>query len=133
MQEIIKTLDENKLGVKEGEEVDVFRLQNMGEEPPVVKFVNLMIAKAVSEGPRTSMSSPKSIRSISVSVLTGSSPAVHAAQAVPRGHHFAHQDHGEPDIAEHRKPQDGRIQMELLNRRVDIRVSFLPTVYGETW
>jgi len=35
------------------------------------------------------------------------------------------------DIAELRKPQDGRIQMRIENKRVDIRVSSLPTVYGE--
>jgi len=35
------------------------------------------------------------------------------------------------DIAEKRLPQDGRIQQNLKNREIDIRVSSLPTVYGE--
>ncbi|MDR3092206.1 MAG: Flp pilus assembly complex ATPase component TadA [Clostridiales bacterium] len=35
------------------------------------------------------------------------------------------------DIAEKRLPQDGRVEMTVDNRRVDIRVSILPTVYGE--
>lgn len=35
------------------------------------------------------------------------------------------------DIAEKRKPQDGRIRMNLDNREIDIRVSSYPTMYGE--
>ncbi|PIE23370.1 MAG: pilus assembly protein PilB [Planctomycetota bacterium] len=36
------------------------------------------------------------------------------------------------DIAERRKPQDGRIQMRLLGREIDIRTSVLPGNHGET-
>ncbi|MCF6187512.1 MAG: type IV-A pilus assembly ATPase PilB [Desulfobulbaceae bacterium] len=35
------------------------------------------------------------------------------------------------DIAERRRPQDGRIRLRYGNREVDIRVSTVPTVYGE--
>ncbi len=35
------------------------------------------------------------------------------------------------DISEKRKPQDGRILLKILGRRVDLRVSSLPTLYGE--
>jgi len=35
------------------------------------------------------------------------------------------------DIAEKRLPQDGRIQQIIQNREIDIRVSSLPTMYGE--
>ena len=35
------------------------------------------------------------------------------------------------DITERRKPQDGRIQMTLAGQEVDMRISSLPTVYGE--
>ena len=36
------------------------------------------------------------------------------------------------DIAEKRKPQDGRIKIKLLNRDIDIRVSVLPATQGES-
>ncbi|MGH7162744.1 MAG: GspE/PulE family protein, partial [Planctomycetota bacterium] len=36
------------------------------------------------------------------------------------------------DIAERRKPQDGRIQVDLLGRPIDIRVSALPATHGES-
>jgi len=35
------------------------------------------------------------------------------------------------DIAERRKPQDGRIRMRLRGRMVDLRVSLVPTMYGQ--
>jgi len=35
------------------------------------------------------------------------------------------------DIAEKRIPQDGRVEMNVDNRNVDLRISILPTVYGE--
>ncbi len=36
------------------------------------------------------------------------------------------------DIAEKRKPQDGRIKIKLMNRQIDMRVSALPSVHGES-
>jgi len=38
---------------------------------------------------------------------------------------------GHLDIAESRIPQDGRVEMELSDRRIDLRISIMPTVYGE--
>ncbi|PIE32139.1 type II secretion system protein GspE [candidate division KSB3 bacterium] len=35
------------------------------------------------------------------------------------------------DIAEHRKPQDGRIRVSFSQRKIDLRVSMLPTNFGE--
>jgi len=35
------------------------------------------------------------------------------------------------DIAERRVPQDGRIKIKVLNRTIDLRVSTLPTIFGE--
>ncbi len=36
------------------------------------------------------------------------------------------------DIAETRVPQDGRIELTIMNRAVDLRVSTLPTMFGES-
>lgn len=38
---------------------------------------------------------------------------------------------GKLDIAEKRLPQDGRIEMDIQNKVIDMRISVLPTVYGE--
>ncbi len=39
---------------------------------------------------------------------------------------------GSMDIAERRKPQDGRIELEIKGRRIDVRASILPSNHGET-
>ena len=36
------------------------------------------------------------------------------------------------NIAERRLPQDGKIKLKFGNREVDIRVSTVPTIYGES-
>jgi type IV pilus assembly protein PilB len=36
------------------------------------------------------------------------------------------------DIAEHRVPQDGRIELNVNNQPIDLRVSVLPTMFGES-
>ena len=36
------------------------------------------------------------------------------------------------NIAERRLPQDGRIQLKVLGKEIDLRVSTLPTLYGES-
>ena len=36
------------------------------------------------------------------------------------------------DIAEHRMPQDGRIELSVNNQPIDLRVSVLPTMFGES-
>lgn len=38
---------------------------------------------------------------------------------------------GKMDIAEKRVPQDGRVEMSIDGKDVDLRISILPTVYGE--
>ncbi|MCK9216704.1 MAG: Flp pilus assembly complex ATPase component TadA [Firmicutes bacterium] len=38
---------------------------------------------------------------------------------------------GKMNIAERRIPQDGRVEVEVDNREIDMRISTLPTVYGE--
>jgi len=38
---------------------------------------------------------------------------------------------GKMDIAEKRIPQDGRVELQVDNKDVDLRISILPTVYGE--
>jgi type IV pilus assembly protein PilB len=38
---------------------------------------------------------------------------------------------GELDIAESRKSQDGRMSVEIESRKIDVRISIIPTFYGE--
>nr|HPN89123.1 ATPase, T2SS/T4P/T4SS family [Candidatus Omnitrophota bacterium] len=129
---VIKTLDEVKLDIEDSEHVDVVSLKGASEEPPVVKYVNFMIAKAVSDGASDIHIEPEehvlSVRFRIDGILQKQEnpPKKFQAAISSRIKIMANLD-----IAETRKPQDGRIQTQLQDRRIDIRVSFLPTVYGE--
>ncbi|MBF0122357.1 MAG: Flp pilus assembly complex ATPase component TadA [Candidatus Omnitrophica bacterium] len=132
MQDVIKSLDDSKLGVNEGEEIAIHRLQDIGEEPPVVKFVNMMISNAVNDGASDIHIEPEE-RTLSIRFRVDG--VLHQQAQPPKQFRAAIISRikimSSLDIAEHRKPQDGRIRMEIANRPIDIRVSFLPTVYGE--
>lgn len=132
MQDAVKTLDENKEVINEMEGAEVHQISDTGEDPPVVRFVNFMISKAVKDGASDIHIEPEE-NSLSVRFRVDGvlheqpKPAKQFKSAIISRIKIM----ASLDIAEHRKPQDGRIQMNLENKRIDIRVSFLPTVYGE--
>ena len=132
IQKSVKALDDVKVGLGAGEEDNVVRLQGMGEEPPVVKFVNLMIAEAVAQSASDIHVEPEED---SLSIRFRIDGILHQQAKPPKKFQAAISSRikimASLDIAEHRKPQDGRIQTQVHNKRIDIRVSFLPTVYGE--
>src|SRR6266566_3413069 len=53
------------------------------------------------------------------------------AQAVKDGASDIHIEPWELDIAERRLPQDGRIRVRVAGRDIDVRVSIVPTAFGE--
>jgi type IV pilus assembly protein PilB len=102
------------------------------EDAPVIKFVNMMIAQAVREGSSDIHLEPDSdvlriryrIDGLLREVLT--SPRHLQAGVTSRIKIMAN-----IDIAEKRIPQDGAIQIKVGKKEMDIRVSTLPTVFGE--
>ncbi|NLE64509.1 MAG: Flp pilus assembly complex ATPase component TadA [Elusimicrobia bacterium] len=112
--------------------VDVFDLKDAGDEHPVVRFVNMMLAKAVTEGASDVHLEPEEE---SLEVRFRIDGILHRQAPPPKQVREAITSRlkimANMDIAEKRKPQDGRIQMQIEQRRIDVRVSVLPTVYGE--
>ncbi|OGX40820.1 MAG: type II secretion system protein GspE [Omnitrophica WOR_2 bacterium RIFCSPLOWO2_12_FULL_50_9] len=132
MEEVIKGLDEHKLGIKDGEEVELKRLAGIADEPPVVRLVNIMVMEAVREGASDIHVEPQeeslAIRFRIDGVLyEKESPPKHFQSAIiSRIKVLANLD-----IAERRRPQDGRFHMKMENRQIDPRISCVPTIYGE--
>lgn len=101
-------------------------------DTPVIKLVNLVLSQAVREGAsdihiepyRDQVKIRKRVDGILYDMYT---PPRHAqAKLVSRIKIMAGMD-----IAEKRLPQDGRIEIRIAQRNVDIRVSTLPTAFGE--
>jgi len=107
--------------------------RDVANQPPVIRFVNLLIREAhdarASDIHLESRREGLSARFRVDGVLTElpSPPKGLQAAVVSRIKLLA-----ELDIAERRAPQDGRIRVRLEERELDLRVSTVPTLYGES-
>jgi general secretion pathway protein E len=105
----------------------------MASEAPVIRLVNAMIADAVEKRASDIHIEPFEkefrIRFRVDGVLFNQEPPPRELKAaiVSRLKLMA-----KLNIAERRLPQDGRIKIKVLGREVDLRVSTLPTLYGES-
>jgi general secretion pathway protein E len=143
-QEIIDAIDryygesekEQTFGA-EGESVEagenLEHLRDMASEAPVIRLVNTMIAQALEKRASDIHIEPFEkefrIRYRVDGVLFNQEPPPRELKAaiVSRLKLMA-----KLNIAERRLPQDGRIKIKILGREVDLRVSTLPTLYGES-
>jgi len=119
-------------GAASGEE-GITDARDLANQPPVIRFVNLLIREAhearasdihleaTREGLRVR------VRVDGVLAELPSPPKGLQAAVVSRVKLLA-----ELDIAERRVPQDGRIRVRLNERELDVRVSTVPTLYGES-
>src|SRR3970040_427495 len=102
------------------------------EQAPVVKLVNSLITDAVRKGASDIHIEPYE-RSLRVRFRIDG--VLQELMAPPFKFKSAIlsrvQIMADLDIAERRIPQDGRIKLKVLNRVIDLRVSSLPTIFGE--
>jgi len=112
---------------------DIEHLRDMASEVPVIRLVNNLIARAVERGASDIHLEPFEKDFVARYRLDG---VLHAVEAPPRNLQPAVISRvklmARLNIAEQRLPQDGRIQLKILGRDVDLRVSTLPTLYGES-
>ncbi|MDI6771835.1 MAG: type II secretion system ATPase GspE [bacterium] len=120
-------------GVEIGEEdPSLDQLKALTEEAPVIKLVNLTIDEAVKQGASDIHVEPQRtgiwIRYRVDGVLRDvMNPPKHLKAAITSRLKIM----AEMDIAERRRPQDGRIHLIADGRSIDLRVSTLPTMFGE--
>ncbi len=108
-------------------------VRDLANQPPVVRYVNLLVRDAYDAGAsdihlEATRTGP-SVRCRIDGVLTPAPepPAELHHAVISRIKLLA-----ELDIAERRRPQDGRIRVRLDARELDLRVSTVPTMYGES-
>ena len=131
MEDVIKAIDEKKIDIKDGES-DLKKLEGVAEEPVVIKLVNLIIMKAVREGASDIHIEPeenvlKTRFRVDGVLHEVSSPPKHLQSAIISRIKIM----ANLDIAERRAPQDGRFTLKMEGREIDIRLSCMPTIYGE--
>ncbi len=137
MESALKQAEEEVKGpspeiLREEEEMDISKLRQLGEEAPVIRLVNNIISQAIVEGASDIHIEPleKSLR-----IRYRIDGILYEKQSFPKsiqpGIISRFKIMSNMDIAEKRVPQDGRISLKFEGRKVDFRVSTLPTVYGE--
>ena len=114
------------------ENTDLADLTKMAGETAVVQMINLIFAQAVRDG-----ASDIHIEAYEkeVKIRFRVDGMLHEMMRPPKRMHAALISRlkilGEMNIAERRLPQDGRIKITIAGRQIDVRVSILPTVFGE--
>lgn len=110
---------------------DTDDLLDSEDDAPIIRLINAMLTEAIKESLGYSY---RNLRAPSADPLSrrrraagNSAPAAAAGRPV----NFAHQGDGQPDIAEKRVPQDGRMALRIGGRAIDVRVSTLPSSHGE--
>jgi len=114
------------------EEEEIPELKDLSDEAPITKLVNLIFAQAVRDGTSDIHIEPDEhvlrIRFRIDGVLYEvPSPPKHLKAAITSRIKVM----SNMNIAETRKPQDGHIRMRVEGKNIDVRVSILPTVFGE--
>lgn len=112
--------------------LDLDKLRDQGDEGPVIKVVNMILVQAIKEKASDIHIEPfeKTIKlryRVDGALVEASSPP--KALQLPMASRI--KILAGLDIAERRLPQDGRFRIRVAGKEIDLRISFLPTVYGE--
>jgi general secretion pathway protein E len=115
------------------DEEDVNHLRDLASEAPVIRLVNLLINRAV-EGRSSDIHIEPFEQELKVRYRIDG--VLHDVETPPRRLQAAIVSRikimAKLNIAERRLPQDGRIKLRMSGKEIDLRVSTLPTLYGES-
>ncbi len=111
---------------------DLSEVEAAAEDAPVVKLVNTLITRASADRASDIHIEPTD-RDLRVRFRIDG--VLHEIMRTPRSISAAVVSRlkimSEINIAERRVPQDGRVSLKVSGRQLDLRVSTLPTIYGE--
>jgi general secretion pathway protein E len=131
LDRIVEDIEGGDLGSEEMEDVE--HLKDLASEAPVIRLVNLIMSRAI-ESRASDIHIEPFERDLKVRYRVDgvlydeeSPPKKLKAAIISRIKIMARLN-----IAERRLPQDGRIKIKVLGRDIDLRVSTLPTMYGES-
>ncbi len=132
LERILANLSGDDTAAEIDDTTDLADLQKMAGETAVVQTVNLIFAQAVRDGASDIHIEPYE-RDVKVRYRVDG--MLNDVMHPPKRMHAAIVSRlkilGEMNIAERRLPQDGRIKLTIAARSIDVRVSIVPTVFGE--
>ena len=111
---------------------DALAAENLDDDAPIVRFVNLIVSQAITDRASDIHIEPAEG---DMRVRYRIDGVLHEMQRAPKniqsGVISRLKIMSDIDIAERRKPQDGRMSVMHDGRKIDLRVATLPTVWGE--
>ncbi|MCX6431177.1 MAG: ATPase, T2SS/T4P/T4SS family [Actinobacteria bacterium] len=114
------------------ETMDFAFTEALEDDAPIVRFVNLLVSQAIQDHASDIHIEPAED---GVRVRYRIDGVLHEMQSAPKsiqsGVISRLKIMSDIDIAERRKPQDGRMSVSHGGRKIDLRVATLPTVWGE--
>jgi type IV pilus assembly protein PilB len=132
IDEVIAAFESSR-GIQDRDALNAEALGELASEAPVIRLVDLILAQAIRDGASDIHFEPFEslfqVRYRIAGALYDMAPPPHhlALPVISRIKVLA-----DLDIAEQRVPQDGRIKLTVEGRPVDLRVSTLPTEFGES-
>ena len=133
IEQVLKDIQDAEMEVlMDEQEVDLAKIKDMAEEAPVIKLVNLILSQAIKD--RASDIHIEPYEDV-LRVRYRIDGVLHEMAPPPKRLHPALISRikilSELDIAERRLPQDGRFKVRIEDRAIDLRVSVIPTIFGE--
>lgn len=132
LEDIVKKVQASGLELLKGEEDAPDKLEKIAGETSVVQLVSLLLSNAVMENASDIHIEPDED---TLRIRLRIDGVLHESANLPLKLHPAILSRikilGELDIAEKRLPQDGRFLVKMGSRDIDIRLSTLPTIFGE--
>ncbi len=128
MDKLVDNIEVDEIGTE-----DLEHLKDLASEAPVIKMVNLFLQKAVDMKASDIHVEPFEqslkvrLRIDGVLQDIEAPPVASTAAVLSRIKIMA-----KLNIAERRLPQDGRIKLQMQGKELDLRVSTIPTMYGES-
>jgi len=120
------------LEVENAPDTAVALVDNGDDDAPIVRFVNLLITQAIQDRASDIHIEPGEHDLLVRYRIDGVLHEMqHAPRSIQAGVISRLKIMSDIDIAERRKPQDGRMSFVHAGRQIDLRVATLPTVHGE--
>ncbi len=131
VESLLSDIDEDDVQVDRSKQ-DAVDLEKEAGESPVIRYVNYIIQQAVKEGASDIHIEPgeKALKvrfRIDGVLFESLHPPARMAAAITSRLKIM----GNLDISERRLPQDGRIRCQVHGRKLDLRMSTIPTAAGE--
>lgn len=128
---IIDNIDDKGSPGEEGDDIGI--LKDLAAEAPIIKLVNLLIARSVDSRASDIHIEPFEDE---LKVRYRIDGVLHDVETTPKRLQAAIVSRikimSGLNIAERRLPQDGRIRIKVKDREIDLRVSTIPVLHGES-